>query len=43
LLIHEFGHSVCGNHLDNNYHRALTRLGTELSVLALEQPSLFEL
>ena len=32
LLIHEFGHHYCGNHLDGAYYRALTALGARLAV-----------
>jgi hypothetical protein len=43
LLIHEFAHHFESNHLSSDYYRTLSRLGGELSVLALENPSLFEL
>lgn len=41
LLIHEFGHFYCGDHLDDAYHDALCRIGARLSVLKLQQPDLF--
>ena len=41
LLIHEFGHSVCGNHLDDRYHEALTKMGGRFTHLALVKPELF--
>lgn len=31
LLIHEFGHEYESNHLSENYHRSLTRLGSSLA------------
>jgi hypothetical protein len=40
LLIHEFGHQYCSNHLDAAYHRALTRLGAQLALLVAEDPSI---
>lgn len=42
FLIHEFGHEYSGNHLSDEYHDALCRLGGKLSQLALEQPELFK-
>lgn len=30
LLIHEFGHHFCGDHLDRHYHDALCRLGAAM-------------
>lgn len=41
LLIHEFAHHSSANHLSSEYHDALSRLGAELTQLALEQPELF--
>jgi hypothetical protein len=41
LLIHEFGHEDCGDHLDAKYHKALTTLGGKLVELAVTEPSLF--
>ncbi len=38
LLIHEFGHQYSGDHLSEEYHEALCRLGAGLKRLALEQP-----
>lgn len=43
LLIHEFGHHYCGNHLADDYHDALCRLGGALSHLAVKDPVLFDL
>lgn len=43
LLIHEFGHHFCGDHLSRDYYRALTRLGAKMVDLALTQPHLFEI
>lgn len=42
LLIHEFGHEYSGNHLSEEYYDALTRLGGDMSQLALEKPELFK-
>jgi hypothetical protein len=41
FLIHEFGHHFSGNHLSDEYHDGLCKLGGQLSQLALEQPDLF--
>lgn len=41
LLIHEFGHEYCGDHLSSDYHKALTRLGAKAIALALERPDAF--
>ncbi|MBX9790524.1 MAG: ATP-binding protein [Pirellulales bacterium] len=38
LLIHEFGHQYCGDHLDDAYHDALCRLGAKLKALAMDKP-----
>jgi hypothetical protein len=38
LLIHEFGHQYSGDHLSEEYHDALCRLGARLKRLALEKP-----
>jgi hypothetical protein len=40
LLIHEFGHHYSGDHLSEEYHEALCRLGARLKRLALEKPDL---
>lgn len=42
FLIHEFGHEYSGNHLAEEYHDALCRLGGKLSQLALDEPELFD-
>ena len=42
LLIHEFGHEYCSNHLNEDYYNALTKLGAKLKRLALERPELFQ-
>lgn len=31
LLIHEFGHEYCGNHLSEDYYKALTMIGSKLA------------
>jgi hypothetical protein len=41
LILHEFGHHYASSHLDAKYHDALTRLGADLTLLALEKPKLF--
>jgi hypothetical protein len=38
LLIHEFGHEYSGDHLSEEYHEALCRLGARLKMLTLERP-----
>ena len=38
LLIHEFGHQYSGDHLSEDYHEALCRLGARLKRLAMEKP-----
>lgn len=38
LLIHEFGHQYSGDHLSEEYHEALCRLGAGLKRLALKKP-----
>lgn len=38
LLIHEFGHQYSGDHLSEDYHDALCRLGAAIKRLALEKP-----
>lgn len=40
LLIHEFGHQYSGDHLSEQYHEALCRLGARLKRLALDKPEL---
>jgi len=44
LLIHEFGHDFEGgdDHLSDQYHRALTRLGARGVLLALDNPRFFK-
>jgi hypothetical protein len=38
LLIHEFGHQFSPDHLSEDYHEALCRLGAGMKRLALEKP-----
>ena len=38
LLLHEFGHQYSGDHLSEEYHEALCRLGARLKFLALTKP-----
>jgi hypothetical protein len=42
LLIHEFGHEDCRDHLSEDYYKALCNLGAKLTRLALEHPRFFE-
>lgn len=42
LLIHEFAHQAASNHLSEDYHKALSRLGADLLELALREPELFQ-
>lgn len=42
LLVHEFGHFYCLDHLASRYHDALTRLGAKLANLALDEPEFFK-
>ena len=41
LLIHELGHHEAPNHLSDEYHEALCKLGAKLTSLALTKPALF--
>ena len=41
LLIHELGHHHAPNHLSEEYHEALCKLGAKLTRLALTKPELF--
>jgi len=41
LLIHELGHEK-GGHIEHEYHYAITKLGGQLVVKALEEPEWFE-
>lgn len=43
LIIHEFGHEYSGDHLSSQYHDALCNLGAKLGILALEDPSAFDI
>lgn len=42
LLIHELGHQFSSNHLSDEFHEALCRLGALLTSLALSKPDLFD-
>lgn len=42
LVIHELGHHLESNHLDERYHDALCGLGAKLAQLALRRPDLFK-
>lgn len=37
LLIHEFGHEYCSDHLDDGFANALTRLGAKLALAVADQ------
>jgi hypothetical protein len=41
LLIHEFGHHFSGDHLSEEYHDGLCRLGAGLKALAMKKPEAF--
>jgi len=41
LLIHEFGHEYCNNHLSAQYYVALTNLGARSTLLAVNEPEVF--
>jgi hypothetical protein len=41
LLIHEFGHHYCSDHLDRGYLNALTMLAARSTLLALTEPQFF--
>lgn len=41
LIIHELGHEFCGNHADEQYYRALTKLGAKLKAAVLAEPDWF--
>lgn len=41
LLIHEFGHQYTGDHLSAEYHKALSKLGSKSTLLALNEPEIF--
>lgn len=43
LLIHEYGHHYCSDHLDHKYLHALSALGARSTMLAREQGDLFEI
>jgi hypothetical protein len=42
LLIHEFGHEYCEDHLASEYHEALCRLGAQMKRLACDCPEFFK-
>lgn len=42
ILLHEFAHQYAGNHLSEEYHEALCRLGAQLASLALRTPEIFD-
>ena len=41
LLLHEIGHH-CGSHTESGYHECLTKMGADLTMLALLDPKFFE-
>lgn len=43
LLLHELGHEWCDNHLSEDYHGALTRLGAALAMHVADNPKLRKL
>lgn len=42
LLIHEFAHDLCSDHLAKEYHKACTQLAGKAVELAVTDPDLFE-
>ena len=42
LIIHELGHHYAPNHLSEEYHEALCKLGSRFTRLALERPERFK-
>lgn len=40
LILHELGHEA-GHHTEDNYHKLITKLGAELTMLALKEPEFF--
>jgi len=43
LLLHEFAHHYASDHLSNEFHDAICKLGAKLARLALDNPAFFEL
>jgi len=43
LLIHEFAHHFAADHLSEDYHDALCRLGADLIELAIESPEIIDI
>ena len=43
LIVHELGHDVCGNHLDDRYHRAITKMAGQCVTAAMDDPTFFAL
>jgi len=41
LLIHEFGHQYSDDHLSAEYHKALSKLGSKSTLLAVNDPKIF--
>jgi len=41
LLIHEYGHHYCGDHLSKDFYQALATLGARMTMLALDKPEVF--
>lgn len=42
LIVHELGH-LKGNHTEMSYHKCLTDIAGELTIIALKEPNFFEL
>jgi len=43
LILHELSHEHESNHLSREYFAAITKLGGQMAVLALEEPAIFDL
>lgn len=41
LILHEFAHEYCPDHLSHDYHEAICKLGAKLKTLALSKPEIF--
>lgn len=42
LILHELGHSA-GYHTEKSYHELITKMGSQLIILALKEPNFFEI
>lgn len=42
LIIHEFGHDYAGDHLSEEFHDALCKIGAKMKRIAIESPEFFK-